>query len=286
MAKTTKKPRLAVGIDRGGTRTRIVLMDGRGSELKRVVHPTSHLKHLPDLIIRTVSEWRLEPHVPVVIATRGAMTKKWKKPFLLKKLKDRVNLLDVISDAQAAYLAAHGSGSGILLIAGTGSVVFLKRPGGSFEKIGGHGHAGGDPGSGLWIGTRFLKKIKTDKKRLDRRARAAYAAKAVRKAENGHPIAVKIIREAHEHLSDLLTAAVEACLGQHPGPLRVALAGGLMQNVFFRKRFIALARSRLLAAPALFPGGASLVFITLKRPAEHAAAELAMGTFYAGNKNT
>lgn len=277
--KRTKK--LAVGVDRGGTRTRIVLINSRGTELKRVVHPTSHIKHLPDLIITTVAAWRLEPHVPIVIATRGAMTRKWKKPFLLKKMKGRVNLLDVISDAQAAYLAAHGSGLGILLIAGTGSVVFLKRRNGLFEKVGGHSPAGGDPGSGLWIGTRFLKRTKAGKRPLNRRDRAAYAAEAVRLAENGDRIAAELIREAHGHLSDLLAAAVDICAGAAPkaaAPLRVALAGGLMQNAFFRKNFIVLARGRSIAA--------RLAFITLKRPAEHAAAKLAMGIFYAGNKNT
>lgn len=282
-SKARKKisKRLAVGVDRGGTRTRIVLLNARGTELKRAVHPTSHLKRLPDLLIRTAAEWRLEPHVPVVIATRGAMTRKWKKPFLLKKLRGRVNLLDVISDAQAAYLAAHGSGPGVLLIAGTGSVVFLKRRNGRFGKIGGHSPAGGDPGSGLWIGTRFLKKTKAGGKRLNRRDKAACAAEVVRLAENGDRAAAGLVREAHGHLSDLLAAAVDICAGavsKAAAPLRVALAGGLMQNAFFRKNFIRLARGRSLAA--------RLAFSTLKRPAEHAAARLAMGSFYAGNDNT
>ncbi len=284
MASKTRKTaskRLAVGVDRGGTRTRIVLINDRGTELKRVVRPTSGIERLPDLIVKTAAAWRLEPHIPVVIATRGAMTRKWKKPFLLKKLRGRVNLLDVISDAQAAYLAAHGSGSGVLLIAGTGSVVFLKRRNGRFGKIGGRSPAGGDPRSGRWIGTRDLKRTKAGKKRLNRRDRAAYAAEAVRQAENGDGIAAGLIREAYGHLSDLLAAAVDLCAGAVPGtaaPLRVALAGGLMQNAFFRKNFIALARRRSAAA--------RLSFVSLKRPAEHAAAKLAMGSFYAGNNNT
>ena len=301
--KTSK--RLAVGVDRGGTRTRIVLLNARGAELKRVVHPTSHLKHLPDLIVKTAAAWRLEPHVPVVIATRGAMTRKWKKPFLLKKLKGRVNLLDVISDAQAAYLAAHGSGPGVLLIAGTGSVVFLKRRNGRFGKIGGHSPAGGDPGSGLWIGTRFLKRTKAGPalwpgparkkcgaggKRLSRRDRAACAAEALRRAEKGDKIAAELIREAQGHLSDLLAAAIALCAGtvsKAAAPLRVALTGGLMQNAFFRKNFIALARRRLLTArhgSVLGGCGVRLAFITLRRPAEHAAAKLALGSFYERNK--
>lgn len=293
--KTTDK-RLAAGVDRGGTLTRIVLINSRGSELKRAAHPTSHIKRLPDLIIKTVFEWGLEPHVPLVIATRGAMTQKWKKPFLLKKLKGRVNLLDVISDAQAAYLAAHGSGHGALLIAGTGSVVFHKRRDGRFEKIGGHSPAGGDPGSGLWIGTRFLKRMKTGKKAvpaapywrgLDRRTRAAYAAMAISRAERGDIAAIELIREAHEHLSNLLDGAVKkhiACAGavtkasaKAPKPLRVALTGGLMENAFFRRTFIVRARGRFASV--------RLAFIALRRTAEYAAARLAMENFYGRNKS-
>ncbi|MEI7482053.1 MAG: BadF/BadG/BcrA/BcrD ATPase family protein [Elusimicrobiota bacterium] len=288
----TAKNRLAAGVDRGGTRTRIVLINGRGSELKKASHPSSHIKLLPNLIIKTALEWKLEPHIPVIIATRGAMTRKWKKPFLIKKLKGKINLLDVISDAQAAYLAAHGAGNGALLIAGTGSVVFLKRRSGRFEKIGGHSPAGGDPGSGLWIGTRFLKIKKMKKKGLDRRARAAYAAIAVNSAESGDLAAIGLVRQAHEHLSNLLAGAVKKHIARGsaaagtPGqqtdnarkPLRVALTGGLMQNAFFRKTFIVRARGQF--APV------RLVFTTLKRTAEYAAARLAMENFYGRNKGT
>ena len=281
MPSNNKPPaskRLAAGVDRGGTRTRIVLINGLGSELKSIAHPTTHIKLLPDLIIKTALKWGLEPHVPVIIATRGAMTRKWKKPFLLKKLKGRVNLLDVISDAQAAYLAAHGSGNGTLLIAGTGSVVFLKGRNGRFKKIGGHSPPGGDPGSGLWIGTRFLKGTNPKKKGLDRRARAAYAARAVNGAEKGDTAAIALILKAHEHLSNLLAGAVNKHKAKAAGPLRVALTGGLMQNDFFRKTFIVRARGRFASV--------RLSFTTLKRTAEYAAARLAMENFYGRNKGT
>ena len=277
-SKNNKKTnsRLAVGVDRGGTRIRIVLINGRGTELKKVTHPTSHIKLLPNLILKTALEWELEPHIPMVIATRGAMTRKWKKPFLLKKLKNKVNLLDVISDAQAAYLAAHGSGNGILLIAGTGSVIFLKRRSGRFEKIGGHSPAGGDPGSGLWIGTRFLKKSKTKAKSLDRRTRASYAAMAINSAESGDITAIEIVCQAHEHLSDLLAGAVKKHKASEP--LRVALAGGLMQNAFFRRAFIVRARRRFSSV--------RLTFTALRRTAEYAAARLAIESFYGKDKVT
>lgn len=274
MEKSEK--RLALGADRGGTHTRLTLINGAGEVLEHAVFPTGGFKLLPKLVLRTAAAWKLGPDVPAVIATRGALTRKWRKPFLLKKLGGRLNLLDVISDAQAAYLAAHGGGSGALLIAGTGSVVFLKGRDGRFRKIGGHGHSAGDPGSGLWLGTRFLKAGRAGRKGLDRRARASYAEEAVEKAEKGDRTALELVREAQEHLSDLLAAAIRRRrIGT--APLRVALTGGLMNNAFFRKHFTARARSRL--APA------RLAFMALKRPAEYAAAKLALERYYGPTKN-
>ncbi len=268
--RETAKKRLGLGVDRGGTRTRIVLINGQGAEIKRIVHPTVHFKLLPALIIKTAAAWGLKPDVPAVIASRGVMTRKWKKPFLLRELKGKINLVDVISDAEAAYIAAHGAGNGALLIAGTGSVVFLKRqgeqPGRRFQKIGGDSPPGGDPGSGLWIGNRFLKLRKKEKPGLDRPTRAAWAKRALRQAENGNSAALCLMRQAQEQLSGLLTAAAKK--RRSPDPLRVALAGGLMHNDFFRTTFIALARKRLEPVRA--------VFTALKCPAERAAAGLAM----------
>lgn len=293
--KPHKKPdnRLAAGVDRGGTSIRIVLINGRGSVIRQAAHPTTTIKRLPALLIKTAADWKLAPHVPFVIATRGAMTKKWKKPFLLEKLKGRLNLLDVIPDAQAAYLAAHGSGDGVLLIAGTGSVAFLKRRNGRFEKIGGYRPVGGDPGSGLWIGARFLKTAKMGKKDPVCRNKASYAAIAIREAKNGDPEAAELIREAHERLADILAGAVkkqQARTALRPAsrlkkrvagttePIRVALAGGLMNNAFFRNTFISRARGRL--------DPVRLTFVTLKRTAEYAAARLAMDGFYGRNKGS
>lgn len=269
MEKSEK--RLALGVDRGGTHTRLALINGAGAGLKRAVFPSGDFRLLPELVLRTAAAWKLGPGVPAVIATRGALTRKWRKPFLLRKLRGRLNLLDVISDAQAAYLAAHGDGSGALLIAGTGSVVFLKGRDGRFRRTGGHGHPSGDPGSGLWLGTRFLRAARPGVKGLARRARASYAEEAVRKAAKGDKAALALVREAHEHLSDLLAAALKGRT-RAAAPFKVALAGGLMNSPFFRKNFSARARSRL--APA------RLAFISLRRPAEYAAARLALEKHY------
>ncbi|HOW90335.1 MAG TPA: hypothetical protein PL037_08625, partial [Elusimicrobiales bacterium] len=102
---------------------------------------------------------------------------------------------------------------------------------------------GGDPGSGLWLGSRFLSLSAAKRKGLSRRDRAAYARKALERAEAGDRAALVLVRLAQDRLAGLLS---EAAAGRRSrGPFRVALAGGLMQNDFFRRGFVRLARELL-----------------------------------------
>jgi glucosamine kinase len=72
---------------------------------------------------------------------------------------ERRNLAEEIvveADALIALSDAFGTGPGIMLIAGTGSVAFGRSPSGAFARAGGWGLAIGDEGSGAWIGRRAL----------------------------------------------------------------------------------------------------------------------------------
>jgi glucosamine kinase len=72
---------------------------------------------------------------------------------------ERRNLAEEVvveADALIALSDAFGSGPGIMLIAGTGSVAFGRSPNGAFARAGGWGLAIGDEGSGAWIGRRAL----------------------------------------------------------------------------------------------------------------------------------
>ncbi len=61
-------------------------------------------------------------------------------------------LLALDSDGMAALLGAHSGAPGALLIAGTGSVGEVLRPDGSHHQVGGWGWQIGDEGSGAWLG--------------------------------------------------------------------------------------------------------------------------------------
>jgi len=60
--------------------------------------------------------------------------------------------VDVVGDTVIALEAAFGSGAGVIVIAGTGSIAYGRNMNGQTARAGGWGHAISDEGSGHWIG--------------------------------------------------------------------------------------------------------------------------------------
>ncbi|HNW43566.1 MAG TPA: hypothetical protein PKI19_03625 [Elusimicrobiales bacterium] len=263
----------AIGVDRGGTWTRVAAFDRRCRPLKTARLRTSPLRTLPGKLIPLLTRWPGGAEAPLVIATRGAFSRGWKKPFLVKALAGKINLADVISDAEAAHRAAFGGKPGLLLIAGTGAVVFGGRPG-AFVKTGGNNPVSGDPGSGRWLGRQYLKMLGRlgEAGAMGHGRSAAYAAKLLDKARRGDKACSLIAAAAMHELAALLKTAA----GGGKGRVRVALAGGLLLgNAFFYEGFKKAARRAL--------PGRRLGFTAPKISAEAAAARLALKAA-AGNK--
>lgn len=66
---------------------------------------------------------------------------------------------EVVHDALIALDAAYDTGSGLVLIAGTGSVVLARSREGAVLRAGGWGHLLGDPGSGYAISRAGLRAV-------------------------------------------------------------------------------------------------------------------------------
>ena len=72
-------------------------------------------------------------------------------PGLRELFRQRLGVpCDVVSDGELALYAAHGSGDGLLVVAGTGSIAYGKR-GDTVLRRGGWGHILGDRGSAYAI---------------------------------------------------------------------------------------------------------------------------------------
>lgn len=62
----------------------------------------------------------------------------------------------VLNDVDAANIGAFAGGSGILILAGTGSMAWARDDASASHRTGGWGEVVGDEGSGYWIGRQVL----------------------------------------------------------------------------------------------------------------------------------
>lgn len=67
--------------------------------------------------------------------------------------------IEVVGDMEIALAAAFGKGPGVIVIAGTGSIVFGRDAQGKVARAGGWGFAISDEGSAHWIGVRAVRAV-------------------------------------------------------------------------------------------------------------------------------
>jgi len=159
---------IVVGIDGGGSKTRAIVADERGSQVVSVEAGGSavragQVEHSAEVIAALVRDALAAAdmsHVfpKVVCAGVAGVGRDAERQALWQALasRDLAEEIVVHADATVALDDAFGDGPGVLLIAGTGSVAFGRSPAGTFGRCGGWGPVIGDEGSGAWIGRRAL----------------------------------------------------------------------------------------------------------------------------------
>lgn len=191
----------------------------------------------------------------------------------------------VENDGLMALRGAAGGGRGMLIVGGTGSVVYATADGMHYARAGGWGHRVGDVGSAHMIARNALITayrafdgfpVNTELPRYlcrqagvadmlalqdwlygpDVRADATAAlAKAVDEAAaDGDPAARSILMEAGRSLGEL--AAVAACQAGLPGtgPFPVFLVGGVLQHAaLVRQELLKILQERCPGAAAEVP---------------------------------
>ncbi len=185
----------------------------------------------------------------------------------------------VLADGEVALATAFGTGPGILVNAGTGSIAYARDPAGAVHRAGGYGWQLGDEGGGYWLGRRALDvaaraqdgrgEVSTLLARLLRALglqhfddlvrwtatatptqMAALAPHVLNAAREGEGVARQAVDDAARELVDLAAALARHFPGTEPVP--VALAGGLLLpqsplTAAFRERLgTALKRARLV----------------------------------------
>ncbi len=169
MIDAYKNP-FVVGMDGGGTKTKVCVMDLEGREVDVLFGGGMNINGLGrEGVLRNMAAIFAE------LKERGAEWKQMKSlcigaagisnPDLLDTLKESVKAAGIeqepiiLGDHHAALYGAHGRGKGMILIAGTGSMCFGLDGQGGEARTGGRGYLIDDEGSGYALGRDVLSAI-------------------------------------------------------------------------------------------------------------------------------
>ncbi len=298
-----------VGVDGGGTRSRAWVTDRHGRKLggaeggPGLVHPANPAAAAPTIeaLVRTAVDTAGAslPACGLWAGLAGAGREGPRKAVETALRESGIaRRTRVGTDVQAAHADAFREGPGILLVAGTGSVVLATDPHGTRVTVGGWGSLLGDEGSGYRIGLQGLRAVvrsadgREPETALttgllrqtgtgspgDLAAWAAVATKGniaalsvpvIRAAHEGDPAAAKVIRVALGGIRALLEATLRRTGGWKGAP-PVAFVGGLVTEGSPLRDFVDGIAAELgcgvLQAPVVPERGAARKAIALAPP--------------------
>jgi glucosamine kinase len=151
-----------LGIDGGGSKTAFLLVDEYYNEVCHVqTGPSNYLSVGPEAAREAIAEGisQLTEQPTIVCAGFAGAGRPDGVAFYKEVLNTLLPGAQVIieSDAFIASIGAIGIDPGVLLIAGTGSIVIGRDKDRSMFRVGGWGPHFGDEGSGFWIGREAVR---------------------------------------------------------------------------------------------------------------------------------
>jgi glucosamine kinase len=158
---------LFAGVDGGGSRTRLILATETGEEIASVEGPKSAMrpgeaKESGEVIAALMKEALSNAgalEVPTLLYAGFAGVGREEERRDLENELNNIGVAEEVvvdTDAAIALVDAFGTGPGIIVIAGTGSVAYGRANDGTRARCGGWGTVFGDEGSGAWLGKRAL----------------------------------------------------------------------------------------------------------------------------------
>ena len=225
-----------VGVDAGGTWLRVTATDDRGRRW------TTRERAPGDLPAALRALWRRRRLrganvTHVVVAARGVWTAAERRATV-RRLRGLGRRVSVLSDVEAAYRGAIGDGAGILVLAGTGSIVLARTSRGRWIRAGGLGPLFGDGGSAFALGRDWLAAAEPARARRvarspDAVARiAALAPRVLRLARRGNGPARLAVARGSSALALGIRAAVRSA--RLTAPTTVSWAGSLLEDRAYR----------------------------------------------------
>ncbi|HSY82389.1 MAG TPA: BadF/BadG/BcrA/BcrD ATPase family protein [Gemmatimonadaceae bacterium] len=158
---------IVVGVDGGGSKTRVLVADAKGTEIGSLdagpsaIQP-GEIERSADVIAGAIRQALVEaevdamPAVAVIGVAGGGRPSERDALWQALVARDVADEVVVHADATIALEDAFGEGPGVLLIAGTGSMALGRGPTGVLARCGGWGPVFGDEGSGVWLSRRAL----------------------------------------------------------------------------------------------------------------------------------
>lgn len=188
-----------IGVDGGGTKTRVRLARRDGSELASSLGGPSALRHGVERAWNTVDgavaaafasigvDAIPKSECAIGLGLAGVHNKDWAAAFRAFEHGYAAAVLD--TDAFTTLMGAHDGRPGAIVAIGTGSVGEVLLPDGRRIEVGGWGFPAGDEASGAWMGLRALNHIEHV---LDGRTEGGAFAHAVIEACGGNRDALQV----------------------------------------------------------------------------------------------
>jgi N-acetylglucosamine kinase-like BadF-type ATPase len=157
-----------LGIDAGGSKTVCLLADAGGRVLSEARAAGANLSTAGELAVEKTLHQVMEeaigdrPITPAVIGLGMAGVDRPSDDRIVRAIMRRIGFkarIVVANDALVALVAGAGDGPGVVMIAGTGSIVYGRNAANRAARAGGWGHVLADEGSGYWIGRRALAAV-------------------------------------------------------------------------------------------------------------------------------
>jgi glucosamine kinase len=188
-----------IGVDGGGTGTRVRLASADETELAQGQSGPSALAHgigrawdsVTDAVAKAFAQAGIA-HVPIGavaigLGLAGVHNKLWASQFTAAN--PGYAALVLATDGFTTLMGAHGGAPGTIVAIGTGSVGQALLPGGEQREVGGWGFPAGDEASGGWMGLRAVNHIEQV---LDGRKPGGAFAQAVIDACGGGRDAIQV----------------------------------------------------------------------------------------------
>ena len=259
--------RYVVGIDAGGTKTVGLLADETGKVLAEARGSGANLQTGGELEVEKVFDDVLETlgrdHTISAVCLGIAGVDRPQDEQVIKGILRRLGHRQsarVVNDAAIALAAGAPERTGVVVLAGTGSIAFGADKAGRTARAGGYGFLLADEGSGYWLGHQSLRAVvraadgrgpataltallfeelevgsvpelvpRVYERGLPKHRIAALAPLVQKAHERGDAVAGELIAHGARELA-LIATSVARQLALGPEPYPVVMAGGVFKG--------------------------------------------------------